>query len=194
VSAINSGLELIEENDSADNEQMLRLTRQSAETAVRRLVFLRGAFGYTSASSFGSIEPVFNLIQAYCEPIKIDFRHSSALQEADPALYPVLGRILLNLSLIVSEIAPFGGTYTLTVVQDEGQLKVGISLEGNIVELRSDLSKALLNQISEADVTSQTIQAFMTGELIRDLGAQFVLHESTRTSFSCGLIPNPIFK
>jgi histidine phosphotransferase ChpT len=45
ISAVNTGLELLEDCSEDDRIQLMALSLQSAQTASRRLVFYRAAFG-----------------------------------------------------------------------------------------------------------------------------------------------------
>lgn len=190
ISAIQSGLELALDTDTQfDTTEIFKLIQQSSDTALRRLVFFRNALGAASATSFSSFEPVETLLQNYCEPLKIQLSLSTSWDHPELIDFPLLGRIILNLSLIICELAPHGAAYHISIMQTNHGLNVGINLEGAVFELRDGLRDALLGNLQENELSPQTIQGHITAQLITHMKSHLVIHESTRSVFSCALVP-----
>lgn len=188
INAVYSGIELLQESATQDAET-LDVLAQSAQTALRRLVFFRTAFGSGTAKSFTSLDPVETCLRDYCTPIGIDLTLDSSFENEETVDFPLLGRMMLNLSLIACDMAPHGGSLTLSILQDHGRLHGGLTLEGSIFEMREDIRTALTGKLKEADLSPQTIQAFMTWELLDRLQLSIAVNNSTKSLLSCQISP-----
>lgn len=187
VGAIQSGFELLSSGSNAPD--LLHLIHHSAETALRRLVYFRSAFGVSSASGFSNLDKVISLINDYCSPLHLSFVPSIFLPQPELVNFPLLGRTILNLTLSLMELASSGTHYGLDIQQQGPKLEMTATLEGALFDMSPDTQSALEGSLSESELTPQTVQPFMSGELIAQLGLKFDLLSSTRTLLRCKLTP-----
>jgi histidine phosphotransferase ChpT len=173
VSAINSGLEILQDCDEKDRAQVQDVLKQSAATASARLVFFRAALG-ASAGSLSSFEAISGLLETFLNSIKIEFSWSKLerLKEIECHDFDLIkwGKALLNLVFIASEAAPYGGKMVLSTQVDDSFPVTTFQLKGNLVGLKPHVIAGLLGELKEDELTPHTIQAYLTYLLMNDLG------------------------
>lgn len=184
VGAISSGFEIMETCDPEDHAELLNLTRQSAATAARRLSFYRAIFGYSVASQFSGFTQVRTLLEAFLGPSKISLRWPALdAFEANETLQSAVGqwgRLIANMTLIGAETAPYGGDLLITLTP--GDLGVNLKFSGNLVTLRPESAALFQKNAADDKVTPQTVQAYYTILLARQLGATLKLAQAGKES------------
>ncbi len=175
VGAVSAGVELIGGDPSEVDEETLALIGDSSAAASRKLRFLRAALGVASSSA----ENVEDLLHGYLGAIagmggKVDvgWPLPGELSAAEVALGPALNQVLLNLCLFGLESQPGCRTLSLAVVAENSSLTLGVDVTGH-PDRESTLREDMAGAVNGADtppVSAKTVQAYVTGRLVRSLG------------------------
>lgn len=144
ISAINQGLELLEDADESMREEAMKLIVQSAQQASVRLQFYRMVYGHTPEQGEGTLEPKRAIIEGFLAPLRISlqFEDSSLLARA---YSHTMQRLIINALMIAAETMLRGGEIRLSDASDAEN--EGVQLQIRAVQLKLDLT--LLERISE---------------------------------------------
>lgn len=183
VGAINSGLELLSDNPTQDNSDIIDLLNQSAVTASRRLSLCRFAFGHGAANSLSCLGQMRISLQDSIDPEKfrIDWDIEDNYLEDDPSLFNV-AKILANFIISAIEAMPSGGA--LNIKASDGKLSLEAS--GPHVLMHSDLKHALQEGCSMENISPRTVTAYFMLLLAAEIGHKILLDdlEKGRVIFS----------
>jgi histidine phosphotransferase ChpT len=178
VGAINSGLELLLEETGTENAELLQVVRTSSQTVAKRLVFYRAVFGYSSAVQFKGLLDVERFLKDYLTTTKVklnwDLRQEpSSVDTQDETIdYPNWGRVLANLVLLLCETAPRGGSLTINFSSQEPEKLPNLSIEGSLVPLKVGIERTLWGLIPDEEISPHEVQAYLTGLLLEEMGAE----------------------
>lgn len=170
VSAINNGVELIEDiGDSVVNDAM-GLISDSAAQASRKLKFFRLSYGKAGTEANQPIKNIRELAQDYfsASKIKMEWDQEITLSE----LMEVKGgvKILLNVALICEEVLAYGGTITLKRLNEEGKIGFKFYVSGKKASLSEGHQNALTGATPVDDLTPRTVQPYVTGQFAVQFG------------------------
>jgi len=184
VGALKTSFDLYSTADTEDQSQLFELAKQSADKAIRKLIFFRAAFGYSSDSHFASFEQTKNLIQNFLAINKIDLMWDQKNPLIEPtdisSKMPIYGQLIANLIFIFSEIAPAGGQVFITFTEGNSQ-NIHLTLKGKLVPLRPIIITALKGLLQESEASSHVIQAIYTRMLCENLKANLEIIQQERT-------------
>lgn len=176
VGAINTGLELFQENMAdlnEDSREIMDLIRHSAETAASRLSFFRMAFGNSGDQvSFGEARA---LIEKYFTRSKIRLQWETPFLE--DLMLKKWGRLLLNSTLWLSECAPKGGEIHF-IIPDETSLLLSIHLVANSIILHQGTLEALEGKAPLSELTPRTVPCYLIHSLVEELGGNLGIRQS----------------
>ncbi len=185
IGALNTSFELYSTADAEDQSQLFELAKQSADKAIRKLIFFRAAFGYSTDSHFASVEQTKNLLQNFLRINKIDLiwdQKNSLVESSDlSSKIPIYGQLIANLTFIFSEIAPSGGQVLIAFTEENPQ-NVHLTLKGKLVPLRPIIINALKGLLPENEASSHVIQAIYTRMLCENLKANLEIVHQERVS------------
>jgi histidine phosphotransferase ChpT len=173
IGAVNTGLELMEE-DSDDDGAALGLMARSAAEAIRRLAFFRMAFGLGGAGGGAALNEARALAEGYLESGKVTLDWPD---HADVSLGPVppgAVKVVLNMILMAAESLPRGGVAELSLNRLDEGLGVGLTASGEGAALRKDLADALAQDGAAAGnaLSARNVHAYLAQCMARDLGAR----------------------
>jgi histidine phosphotransferase ChpT len=184
IGAVSTGIELLENCNRQDRAQLLAISQQSADTAARRLVYYRAAFGYSMTSQLTTLEEIEKLMTGFLDPLNIRFEWQEKPSDLQPLkeliTFAAFARILLNLILIAAESSPFGSTGQLSLRTSEETVHLTLKVTGKLVVLRPEIQAALQGELEESLYTPRTIQPVMTHILLKNEG--IVIEEMVSTS------------
>lgn len=172
IGAINAGLELINEEGSEDGA--LSLMNQSAGEVTRRVSFFRTAFGLASGrTSAGglTIPELRNVASGLFSSQHARLEWPGGPHEPE-ALYPVPGKVLLNMVLIASEALPHGGAVAVNIAELPEGVGVAVTATGKGARLRDDVAAALNQGYDSAEVSARNVHAYFGQYLARTGGGQ----------------------
>jgi len=181
IGAINTSLELLEESDPEDRLQLLELAKQSAEKAIRKLVFCRAAFGYSSDSHLSTIDQAKKLLQDFLMLNKIELLWEKEIQQSSEIspTFSQYAQVIANLSFICAEIAPYGGQLLIEFIKPQ---IIRLHLKGKLVPLRPIILSSLTGELSEDEMSSHVIQAIYTRMLCEKLYLALEINHQERVS------------
>lgn len=186
ISAINSGLELLEDNDTSRAKDVIGLVKQSSDTSIRRLVFFRAIFGSSAMNSFSSVEPAENILRQYLEPVGITPVLKAEFDNTEKVDFPLLSRWILNISYIISELSNGKSQLSIEIGQKNKDLNATISLIGDhIFEMKTETIMALKGEVKDEDLSPHNIHAYFTYELCQKLDIELHIEQSTNQEFRC---------
>ncbi len=168
VGAIVNGLELLDEDDSAETREMaLDLIRKSARQASARLQFARIAFG--AAGSAGSAVDT-GYAQQLTEQFVAD--EKVKLSWNTPRLYVEKNRVklLMNLVVIALSSIPIGGTIEVRMEGDAENPVFHVEARGPKPRIPPHLIDLLQGKSESGAVDAHGFQLFYTGEIARASG------------------------
>lgn len=181
IGAINTSFELLEESDAEDRPQLLELAKQSAEKAVRKLIFYRAAFGYSTDSHFSTLHQAKMLLQDFLALNKIELFWQAEGQADQLPNFSYYAQVIANLSFICAEVAPAGGQLTITFIKESHQT-IHLKLTGKLVPLRPAILNSLTDQLSDDEASPHTIQAIYARLLCEKLELKLEISQQERAS------------
>ena len=191
VGTLSTGFELLAESSEEDRAELMSLNQQSAKTALRRLVYYRAAFGYSAALHLDDFEAIEKLIHDYLAPININVSFNNyikVIENVKPyCTLDLFARAMLNLALIAAEISPFGSELTITLDIQSYDLNLIYSVNGKLVEMRSETQSILHKNFDDKEQTPHTIQAFMTRLLLDEMGMFMADLQTSRSNLTIHL-------
>jgi histidine phosphotransferase ChpT len=170
VGAIGNGVELLSEEDPDFVREAVALIGQSARTASKRLQFYRFAYGTSpTAANTTPRELLLGLLEG--GKVAADWG------EGVSRLPPEWQRVACNLAVVAAETLPRGGKIVLRPTDGDAP---GVTVEssGETVLINPDGVAALTGTVPVADLTSRTIQGFVTAKFAEQLGAATWLKDS----------------
>lgn len=108
VGAINSGIELMEDCASVNNQEVLELIAQSAKSAMDKLVLFRLAMG--SGSGIACLHDLYAQLIKSIDHNKFPLEWSIPMgMELDENVMKTWSKLITNMILLLIEAAPYGG-------------------------------------------------------------------------------------
>lgn len=164
ISAINNGVELIEDIGGSVVDEAMKLIGTSAGHAARRLRLFRMAYGRAGSEENLAVKEVRQTAEQYLSSGKTMLNWPEDQPSADVAAQRGFLKVLLNLIILSEEILAYGGVVTLrpTTLPENAQ---GCRLEivGRGAQLTPLFQAALEGTAAVEDLTPRTIQAYVTG-------------------------------
>ncbi|MFA4995487.1 MAG: histidine phosphotransferase family protein [Bdellovibrionales bacterium] len=164
VSAINNGVELIQDIGGSVVEEAMKLIDDSGTTAARRLRLYRLAYGRAGSESNLGLKDVRQVAEQYLEKTKISLVWPENMQDTKLIEQRGFFKTLLNLIVLGEEALAYGGVITLRPFKTEDN-KAGCRAEvvGRNASLNLKLQEALEGSASIDDLTPRSVQAYVTG-------------------------------
>jgi histidine phosphotransferase ChpT len=171
ISAIVSGLDLIEDEQSQDmREEAMNLIAQSARKLAAQLSFARVAFGASASADTFDTRELEKLVRGIYETVRADLDWAVGAE----AVNKPAARALLNVAQIGAGALPMGGTARLTAEAQDRAMVIGLDARGARVRLRAETAEGLRGQALSDGLPGQWIQAYYLFALVRDAGGQVV--------------------
>ncbi len=171
VSAINNGVELIEDIGGSVVDEAMKLIGDSAVLAAGRLRLYRLAYGRAGSEENLGAKDVKPVVEAYFGGGKVvlDWPESVSSEEISPVHGAM--KVLLNLMVLGEEILAYGGAMNLSVVELSGEGKeVCLRVSGRAAQLNDSLKQALNGTVDVNDLTPRTVHAYVTGRFAEHFG------------------------
>jgi len=176
IGAVNTGLELIEE-DPDDDGAALGLMAASAGEANRRLAFYRTAFGLGAATSGTAgwkpaLDEARALADGFLQSSKVTLKWQDISADVTSPAPPGATKVLLIIVLMASESLPRGGVVELSFAELDDGLGVGLTASGEGGALREDLRNALAQDAGPVweGLSARNVHAYLAQCLACDMG------------------------
>lgn len=166
VSAINNGVELIEDIGGSVVEEAMKLIGESAVNASRRLRLFRIAYGRAGSDEGLPVKDVKTAGEQYMTGGKVTL-HWPEGQPAD-ALVQKKGslKVILNMLIMSEEVLAYGGTVTLAGTDSSCRLEI----VGRSAQLTAPLAAAFEGATPIEELTPRSIQSYITGRFAEHFG------------------------
>ena len=174
ASAIVSGLDLLEDPDSADmRDDAMALIASSARKLVDSLQFARVAYGGGSAvETFG-----VPALKELAEGLFAHHRGELDWAVAPETLEKPVAKSLLNLCALAAAALPMGGAARITVDAVEGGQRIRTVSEGRRARLRPELLAGLTGEGPGEGLAGHWIQAAWTHALVAQAGGTITVEQ-----------------
>lgn len=176
VSAINNGVELIEDIGGSVVDEAMKLIGNSAVQSSRRLRVFRLAYGRAGSEANLPLRDMRLVVEQYFTDGKIKLHWPEELEI--PGLADQRGALktLLNMLIMTEELLAYGGSITLLRLAEDDKIGCRLEIEGRNAQLSQQFQDALTAVTPIEDLTPRTIQPYMTGRFATHFGIQ-ILHE-----------------
>ncbi len=162
VSAINNGVELIEDIGGDVIDEAMKLIGASAGHAARRLRLFRMAFGRAGSEENLAIKEVKQTAEQYLSAGKTMLHWSDDLPTYEVATRRGFLKVLLNMIILSEEILVYGGVVTLRpLVGGQG---CRLEIVGRGAQLTPAFEAALDGSVAVEDITPRTVTPYITGQ------------------------------
>lgn len=171
VSAINNGVELIQDIGGPVVDEAMKLIGDSGAKAARRLKFYRLAYGRAGSESNLTARDVRQIVEQYLLDTKISFSWPG---EIPSSLEETRGffKVMLNMTALGEELLAYGGVINFRPVSEGADGASGCRLEviGRNASMNEKIQEAFEGKVSVDDLTPRSIQSYMTGRLAEHFG------------------------
>ncbi|MFA5041676.1 MAG: histidine phosphotransferase family protein [Bdellovibrionales bacterium] len=164
VSAINNGVELIEDIGGTVIAEAIKLISDSGSTAARRLRLYRLAYGRAGSENSLGFRDVRQIAEQYLEKTKISLVWPEDLSESSLNECRGFLKTLLNVIVLAEESLAYGGVITLRKVKlEDGKEGCRAEVVGRNASLNLKLQEALEGSVSIDELSTRSVQAYVTG-------------------------------
>ncbi len=170
VSAINNGVELIEDIGGDVVEEAMSLIGNSGLQAARRLRLFRIAYGRAGSEASLPVRDVRLVAEQYFSggKIALDWTETLDLQKFSDQRGAL--KVLLNILVMAEEILAYGGAIGLRRLGADDTIGCRLEIVGRSARLSPAFQDALEARTPVEDLTPRTIQSYITGRFAAHFG------------------------
>jgi len=178
ISAINNGVELVEDVGGEVVEEAMQLIGDSAGHASRRLRLFRMAYGRAGDEDNLNLKDVRQVAEQYMAGGKITL--SWPEDQPMDALASQRGflKTLLNLVLMSEEILAYGGAVSLKPVTEDRRDGFRFEIVGRNAQLSDQTRAALEGKTPVDELSPRSIQSYITGKFAEHFNLKLVYGET----------------
>jgi histidine phosphotransferase ChpT len=185
VGAINSGLELLAENEGGDTDDIMKLISQSAETARQRLLLCRFAFGYGASNSLSSLDELEEPMRQFLDPKHKLIWQLPTNTHAEQKTCGIWAKLISNIAMCLMDTAPYGGT--LYIQPDKDAYLVRIA--GDRIMVNNETLQAIQNlNLDIQSLNPRTVQVYFMHRIAAQLGRNLTISTKTDSEFCLSTI------
>ncbi len=170
VSAINNGVELIEDIGGSVVDEAMKLIGNSAITASRRLRLFRLAYGRAGNDEGVSLKDVRLTAEQHLQGGKISLQWPEDEPGAILCMRRGFLKTILNMILLAEEILPYGGAISLHSASEGERAGCRFNIAGRNAHMSDMHQSALEGKTPIEDLTPRSIQAYITGQFAVNFG------------------------
>ena len=163
VSAINNGVELIEDIGGSVVEEAMKLIGDSATQASRRLRLFRVAYGRAGSEEGMAIRDARQIGEQYMSSGKVTLTWPEDKAMVEAATRKGFLKVALNLLVMSEEVLAYGGSVVLRPVADGEDLGWRFEIVGRNAQLNPAIQAAFDGVTAVEELTPRSIQAYVTG-------------------------------
>ena len=160
VSAINNGVELIEDIGGSVVAEAMKLIGDSGTTASRKLRLYRLAYGRAGSENALGVKDVRQVAEQYLSTGKITLVWPEGVPATSLADQHGFLKVVLNLIVLAEESLAYGGAITLRDIEGSG---CRFEVVGRNASLSPQIQEALEGSAPIDQLTPRSIQAYLTG-------------------------------
>lgn len=163
VSAINNGVELIEDIGGSVVDEAMKLIGDSAVQASRKLRVFRIAYGRAGSEENLPLRDVRLVAQQYFTSGKIKLLWDDSLILSGTAAERGALKVLVNMLIMAEEMLAYGGEIRICAIGEEGEAGTRLEIRGRNIHLSQAFGEALRQETAVENLTPRTVQPYMTG-------------------------------
>ena len=166
ISAINNGVELIEDIGGSVVDEAMKLIGDSANHAARRVKLFRMAYGRAGSEENLALRDVRQVAEQYIAGGKVSLHWPDGQPGPELAEQKGFLKTVLNIVILAEEVLPYGGVVTLRGVSEQGQSCCRFEIVGRSAQLSPVMQAALEGTAAIEDLSPRTVQAYMTAPIL----------------------------
>lgn len=170
VSAINNGVELIEDIGGDVISEAMKLIGDSATLAARRLKVFRFAYGRAGSESNLSVRDIRPIAEQYAEKSKMKLVWPEDVPDPLFASRKGVLKTLINMMILAEEVLAYGGVVTLYRFEAPEEVGFRMEIMGRNAQLSEPFQEALSGKTDVEALTPRTIQSYVTGKTAAHFG------------------------
>jgi histidine phosphotransferase ChpT len=184
VGAVANGVELIGEDGSGADAEVVRLISSSAKVASNRLQAFRVAFGSgNTLPSTGWSNTVRDLAMGLVEEGKATLDWQPIAPEVEAMSDRRLAKVLLNLALIALDSMMRGGTVRMQTSASQGSIAITARGQGGQAKIADEVRAGLEGVFDLAKATPKAAPAYLVASLARELNAVVAISPDSAPEF-----------
>lgn len=184
IGAVANGVELIGEDGSGADTEVVRLISGSAKVASNRLQAFRVAFGSgNTLPSTGWSNTVRDLAMGLVEESKASLDWQSFAPEIEAGVDRRFAKVLLNLVLIALDSMMRGGTVRIEASTGKGSTTVVVRGQGGQGKIAEEVRAGLEGIFDLAKATPKAAPAYLVASLARELDATITVSSEAGPEF-----------
>jgi histidine phosphotransferase ChpT len=184
IGAVANGVELIGEDGSGADAEVVRLISGSAKVASNRLQAFRVAFGSgNTLPTTGWSNTVRDLAMGLVEEGKAVLDWRPIAPEAEAGADRRAAKVLLNLVLIALDSMMRGGTVRVETAASRGSLLITVRGQGGQAKMADEVRAGLEGVFDLAKATPKAAPAYLVASLARELGAMIAVSADSAPEF-----------
>ena len=161
ISAINNGIELMNENDEGIIDSSIELLGTSAKQALDRLSFYRVAFGLAGGGAIISWNEIRNILEIFAAERKTTIVWTREPQPPDENISHILAKLVVNIVYLAMECLPRGGVISVDNLEQKAPEPIVVRLEGPKCNLRDDVQSGLIPDLPIEQLSVRNIVAYL---------------------------------
>jgi histidine phosphotransferase ChpT len=184
IGAVANGVELMGEDGSGADAEVVRLISGSAKVASNRLQAFRVAFGSgNTLPTTGWGNTVRDLAMGLVEENKASLDWQPIAPAVEAAVDRRVAKVLLNLVLIALDSMMRGGTVRLETSAAKGALLVTVRSQGGQAKIADEVRAGLEGVFDLAKATPKAAPAYLVASLAHELGAMIAVSGDSGPDF-----------
>ncbi len=188
IGAVANGIELIGEDGSGADVEVVRLIAGSAKVASRRLLAFRVAFGSANTlPSAGWGNAVRDLAAGLVEEGKATLDWPAVPPEFEAVSDKRLAKVLLNLAVIALDSMMRGGTVRVETFAEQKSIGVTVRGSGGQGKLPDEVRSGLEGVFDLAKATPKAAPAYLVAFLAKELGGVLSVSAESAPEFEIRL-------
>ena len=182
ISAINNGIELMNENDEGIIDSSIELLGTSAKQALDRLSFYRVAFGFAGGGAIISWNEIRNLLEIFAAERKTTIVWSREPQGPDENLSYFLAKLVVSVVYLAMECLPRGGVISVDNLEQKSPEPIVVRFEGPKCNLRDDVQSGLKPDLPIEQLSVRNIVAYLATSFAVCLEKSLKVRDETSNS------------
>ncbi len=170
ISAINNGVELINDIGGTVVDEAMSLIGNSADQASRRLRLFRLAYGRAGSEENLAVKDVRPVVEQYLTGGKVTLNWPENAPCEEFALHRGSLKTIVNLLILAEELLAYGGTITVHTFEKNNKKGCRIEVAGRNAQMSSNLLGAMEDTLGMDELTPRNIQAYITGKFATHFG------------------------
>jgi len=180
VGAINNGLEILEEEkDASMREAVFDLITKSTQQTANKLQFFRLAFG--AAGGFSAqldLREAEKAIRVLLDGSRIALDWQVSVESGSKNLI----KLLLNISLVISESLIRGGTLIIKLHREGDDVALSVEAQGQRIIIQDVVKDGLLGKVAEDQLEPRNAPAHLAACVARELKSEIIVEHDGEAS------------